>query len=201
MNHTLTTTTNTQAAHSSARANTHLDCRKPSNTNSNERKHKYKYDRKIFDAKHETRTQRQLVLQTPAQTRSQNDSNTIAKHVQTTTTSPPPLHLHHSTSTTSPPPPQSWTPRSNLNNDNGMCIFRYFTSSAGKIFHDGMDDPPSWTYPSNQTSWHRCGEGDIIGLNGNFCMVTKDSKTPFTDEDLALTEVCDSVKLTRVHVG
>ena len=22
----------------------------------------------------------------------------------------------------------------------------YFTSSAGKIFHDGMDDPPSWSY-------------------------------------------------------
>ena len=28
----------------------------------------------------------------------------------------------------------------------------YWTSSAGKIFHDGMDDPPSWTYPSNQTA-------------------------------------------------
>ena len=55
----------------------------------------------------------------------------------------------------------------------------YFTSSAGKIFHDGMDDPPSWTYKSNQTRWLNCGEGDIHGLNGNFCMVTKDSSRPY----------------------
>ena len=53
----------------------------------------------------------------------------------------------------------------------------YFTSSAGKIFHDGMDDPQSWTYPSNQTHWIQCQRGDII-LNesyGNYCAITAPS--------------------------
>ena len=28
----------------------------------------------------------------------------------------------------------------------------YWTTSAGKVFHDGQDDPQSWVYPSNQTA-------------------------------------------------
>jgi hypothetical protein len=35
----------------------------------------------------------------------------------------------------------------------------YWTSSAGKVYHDGMDDPLSWSYPSNQTKWIGCQEG------------------------------------------
>ena len=64
----------------------------------------------------------------------------------------------------------------------------YFTSSAGKIYHDGMDDPESWTYPSNQTAWIGCGPGDFHGINGNYCALTNASKVPYTDEDLALAE-------------
>ena len=51
-----------------------------------------------------------------------------------------------------------------------------------------MDDPPSWSYHSNQTKWLQCGRGDIHGLNGNFCAVTNESAVPYTDEDLALAE-------------
>lgn len=67
----------------------------------------------------------------------------------------------------------------------------YFTSSAGKIFHDGMDDPESWTYPSNQTRWIGCVQGDLFpprGVGRNFCGVTNRSRIPYTDEDLALEE-------------
>eukprot|EP01046_Picozoa_sp_COSAG06_P008801 COSAG06_NODE_449_length_15623_cov_50.097204_19_plen_126_part_00 len=66
----------------------------------------------------------------------------------------------------------------------------YWTSSAGKIYHDGMDDALSWTYPSNQTHWIQCGKGDII-LNesySNYCAVTADSHVPYTDEDMILHE-------------
>ena len=59
----------------------------------------------------------------------------------------------------------------------------YFTSSAGKIFHDGMDDPQSWSYPSNQTHWIQCQRGDII-LNesyGNYCAITAESAVPYSD--------------------
>ena len=44
----------------------------------------------------------------------------------------------------------------------------YFTSAAGKLYHDGMDDPASWSYPSNQTKWLGCGEGDYIDPNHEF---------------------------------
>ena len=37
----------------------------------------------------------------------------------------------------------------------------YFTSSAGKIYHDGQDDKASWPYPSNQTKWIHCVHGDL----------------------------------------
>ena len=66
----------------------------------------------------------------------------------------------------------------------------YWTSSAGKIYHDGMDDVLSWTYPSNQTHWIQCGQGDII-LNesySNYCAVTAESRVPYTDEDMILHE-------------
>lgn len=64
----------------------------------------------------------------------------------------------------------------------------YFTSAAGKVYHDGMDDPPSWSYPSNQTAWLPCGKGDHIDQYHNYCGLTNDSATPYTDEDLAITE-------------
>ena len=45
----------------------------------------------------------------------------------------------------------------------------YFTSSAGKVFHDGMDDPQSWSYASNQTKWLPCGPGDLEPEGGKNC--------------------------------
>lgn len=77
----------------------------------------------------------------------------------------------------------NWTAMPQFFKKNG-----YFTSSAGKIYHDGMDDKPSWTYPSNQTQWIGCGKGDLRFPNGNYCGVTENSTTQYTDEDLALTE-------------
>jgi iduronate 2-sulfatase len=66
----------------------------------------------------------------------------------------------------------------------------YFTTSAGKIYHDGMDDALSWSYPSNQTHWIQCKQGDQI-LNesfGNYCGITNASKFPYTDEDMITHE-------------
>ena len=59
--------------------------------------------------------------------------------------------------------PQFFVRATLASGDSGLSLIRpprgfaqknqgYWTSSAGKIFHDGMDDPPSWTYPSNQTA-------------------------------------------------
>ncbi len=64
----------------------------------------------------------------------------------------------------------------------------YFTSAAGKLFHDGMDDPASWSFPSNQTAWIQCLPGDDMDPGGgkNFCGVTNASRLRYTDEDLAL---------------
>lgn len=64
----------------------------------------------------------------------------------------------------------------------------YFTTAAGKLYHDGMDDPLSWSHPSNQTKWIQCSEGDIIDTHQNFCGVTVNSTKPYTDEDLVLFE-------------
>ena len=81
----------------------------------------------------------------------------------------------------------------------------YFTTAAGKLYHDGMDDPASWSdgnkthptgpYPSNQTQWIqcKCDEGDVCdesskGPKPNFCAITNASRVPYTDEDLALGE-------------
>lgn len=64
----------------------------------------------------------------------------------------------------------------------------YFTSSAGKIYHDGEDDPQSWSYPSNQTAWIQCGDGDIKDEFNNYCQVTENSAKRYTDEELAISE-------------
>ena len=64
----------------------------------------------------------------------------------------------------------------------------YFTSAAGKLYHDGMDDPLSWSYPSNQTRWYTQVKGDICDPYGNYCRITNESVIPFTDEDLVLHE-------------
>jgi arylsulfatase A-like enzyme len=36
----------------------------------------------------------------------------------------------------------------------------YMTTSAGKVYHDGQDDAPSWTYPSLHNPWIGCQPGD-----------------------------------------
>jgi iduronate 2-sulfatase len=72
----------------------------------------------------------------------------------------------------------------------------YFTSSAGKIFHDGMDDPLSWSHPSNQTAWIQCGDGDLFHTD-NYCGVSAASSTPYTDEDLALAEGLSRMTLAQ----
>eukprot|EP01043_Picozoa_sp_COSAG02_P032756 COSAG02_NODE_2203_length_9520_cov_14.356013_7_plen_343_part_00 len=70
----------------------------------------------------------------------------------------------------------------------------YFTSAAGKLYHDGMDDARSWEYDSNQTAWIvGCMKGDICQTDPatgwtNYIGLTKESAVPYTDEDLALTE-------------
>ena len=64
----------------------------------------------------------------------------------------------------------------------------YFTTAAGKIFHDGKDDPASWSFPSNQTAWFQKVAGDACDAYGNYCAVTNASHVRETDEDLVLAE-------------
>lgn len=66
----------------------------------------------------------------------------------------------------------------------------YFTSAAGKLYHDGMDDPLSWSYPSNQTEWIQCQKDDLYMnvSNSNYCGVWAGSSKDIVDEDLILTE-------------
>ena len=73
----------------------------------------------------------------------------------------------------------------------------YFTSSAGKIYHDGQDDKQSWSYPSNQTKWIHCQPGDVGDANLNYCGVTNASKVPYTDEHLALAEGLKRMELAQ----
>lgn len=73
----------------------------------------------------------------------------------------------------------------------------YFTTAAGKLYHDGMDDPASWSHPSNQTWWIHCSQGDWIEPNGNFCGLTNQSKYPFTDEEIILAEGLDRLQLAH----
>eukprot|EP00666_Eupelagonemidae_sp_cell4sb_P011975 gene11975-20694_t len=70
-----------------------------------------------------------------------------------------------------------------------------------------MDDPRSWTYPSNQTWWvggpdpvrGPCVEGDLKGMVwlgwANYCGVTNASKIQYTDEDLILAEGLKRLRL------
>ena len=71
----------------------------------------------------------------------------------------------------------------------------YFTSSAGKVFHDGMDDPQSWSYHSNQTKWMGCSPGDVRDALGNYCGITAASRNQLTDEDLSLSEGLERMRL------
>ena len=64
----------------------------------------------------------------------------------------------------------------------------YFTSAAGKLYHDGMDDPLSWSYPSNQTTWIQCQGDPVRDVFMNYCAVTASSRLQYTDEELALKE-------------
>ena len=73
----------------------------------------------------------------------------------------------------------------------------YFTSAAGKLYHDGMDDPLSWSYPSNQTAWFECQKGDIIDVNGNYCATTNASVYKYTDEEVALYEGLKRMRLAN----
>ena len=45
----------------------------------------------------------------------------------------------------------------------------YFTTAAGKIFHDGMDDPASWSGGSKQVKWKGCQPGDFMDSRRNYC--------------------------------
>lgn len=66
----------------------------------------------------------------------------------------------------------------------------YFTTAAGKLYHDGMDDALSWSHPSNQTYWIQCqcDSGDHCDQYKNYCEITNSSKIQFTDEDMILAE-------------
>eukprot|EP00039_Didymoeca_costata_P011426 m.160533 g.160533 ORF g.160533 m.160533 type:complete len:713 (+) comp15169_c0_seq2:37-2175(+) len=75
----------------------------------------------------------------------------------------------------------------------------WFTSSAGKIYHDGMDDDQSWTFPSHNTAWIGCQPGDTADgkpLPGNqtdfnsmfydYCTVTENSTVKLTNENISI---------------
>jgi len=73
----------------------------------------------------------------------------------------------------------------------------YWTSAAGKLYHDGMDDPASWSFPSNQTAWLEPGPGDACDAHGNYCAVTNSSWTHLTDEDLVVEEGLARLRLAH----
>ena len=78
----------------------------------------------------------------------------------------------------------------------------FFTSASGKVFHDGMDDPASWSFPSNQTAWLAGNgippiEGDVCDVYGNYCAITNRSVIPYSDEDLVLAE--GLARMQRAH--
>eukprot|EP01043_Picozoa_sp_COSAG02_P060504 COSAG02_NODE_7921_length_2785_cov_1.825763_3_plen_427_part_00 len=90
----------------------------------------------------------------------------------------------------------------------------WWTSAAGKIYHDGENDWRSWGYPSKNTAWIQCVPGDVgkpkhrVGryqpgepelaepLEGNetnfnsalynYCTVTENSTNPLTNENISL---------------
>eukprot|EP00931_Biecheleriopsis_adriatica_P081843 TRINITY_DN55181_c0_g1_i1.p1 TRINITY_DN55181_c0_g1~~TRINITY_DN55181_c0_g1_i1.p1 ORF type:complete len:529 (-),score=66.45 TRINITY_DN55181_c0_g1_i1:11-1597(-) len=91
------------------------------------------------------------------------------------------------------PDGQKWTSMPEFFKKHG-----YFTSSAGKLYHDGMDDERSWSYPSNQTKWIHCQNGDAhVDEHENVCGITKDSAIPYSDEDLALAEGLKRLDLAK----
>lgn len=49
-----------------------------------------------------------------------------------------------------------------------------------------MDDPASWSFPSNQTRWIKDVPGDVCDAYGNYCAITNASHIQLTDEDLVL---------------
>ncbi len=74
----------------------------------------------------------------------------------------------------------------------------YFTSAAGKIYHDEpLDhDPQSWSYPSDHTAWIKCKDGDVKDpIGSNYCGVTNHSKVKYTDEDLMYDACIKRLKL------
>eukprot|EP00927_Polykrikos_kofoidii_P074488 TRINITY_DN7048_c0_g1_i1.p1 TRINITY_DN7048_c0_g1~~TRINITY_DN7048_c0_g1_i1.p1 ORF type:complete len:948 (+),score=126.41 TRINITY_DN7048_c0_g1_i1:68-2911(+) len=64
----------------------------------------------------------------------------------------------------------------------------YFTSSAGKLFHQGMDDELSWSFASNQTPRVICRHGDLGDSRNNFCGITRASAMHETDEEAIMKE-------------
>ena len=97
----------------------------------------------------------------------------------------------------------------------------YFTSNGGKLYHDGQDDPASWTFPSKNTAWIQCAPGDRtydkkalvrgtisrVPMEGNethfnqatqnaACTVTANSTMPMTNENISL-----ALGLERMELG
>ena len=82
----------------------------------------------------------------------------------------------------------------------GKSCFSYKTAWDVR-FHDGMDDPISWSYPSNQTKWMHCGAGDVRDEHGNYCGVTDASVNQLTDEHLSLAEGAELGRLASYGVS
>ena len=60
-----------------------------------------------------------------------------------------------------------------------------------------MDDPISWSYPSNQTKWIFCSDGDYIDPHKNYCGVTENSTIPYTVRLSGLVKGANAESLTR----
>ena len=99
----------------------------------------------------------------------------------------------------------------------------WWTSAAGKIYHDGENDWRSWGYPSKNTAWIECVPGDVgkgqgrVGKPGeperpetlkgnetdfnsvlyNYCTVTENSTNPLTNENISLTLGLERMDLAR----
>jgi hypothetical protein len=63
-----------------------------------------------------------------------------------------------------------------------------------------MDDPISWTYPSNQTQWIFFHPGDFVEPMRNYGGLTDESTVPYTDEDLSLAEGLKRMQLAHAQV-
>eukprot|EP00755_Sulcionema_specki_P014821 Sspe_Gene.57722::Locus_31672_Transcript_1_1_Confidence_1.000_Length_1561::g.57722::m.57722/K01136/IDS; iduronate 2-sulfatase len=78
---------------------------------------------------------------------------------------------------------QNWTAMPQFFKDRG-----YFTTAAGKVYHDHQDDKQSWSYPSNQTFWVRCAAGDFEDPLKNYCGLTDKSERSYTGDEYILEE-------------